>query len=137
MSGYTIAAAAVVATTYSIYSGEQQKSAQKEAMNKQQAYNSQYLSQTAANNASQLEAQNAALSQQKAAQASAEAAAKKQEKQAEENLNRTLSKSPDTAAILSSAEQSAKTGGAGTMLTGAQGVDPASLTLEKKTLLGA
>ena len=101
------AGAAVVGTGYAIYSGEQQKAAQKDALN-----------------------------QQRDAQGKAEASALKQEKSAEEASNRSLSKAPNTSAILSGAEQSAKTGGASTMLTGAAGVDPNSLQLEKKTLLG-
>ena len=103
-----MAAATVAATGYSIYSGEQQKKAQGEALN-----------------------------QQREAQNKAEASALKQEKSAEEATNRSLAKKPDTGAILSAAEQASKTGVGSTMLTGAQGVDPTSLQLEKKTLLGA
>lgn len=103
----TLAGAAVVGTGYSIYAGEQQKKAQSDALN-----------------------------QQRDAQSKAEANALKQEKAGEEATNRSLAKRPDTGAILSSAEQAAKTGTGGTMLTGAQGVDPNSLQLEKKTLLG-
>lgn len=103
----TLAGAAVVGTGYSIYAGEQQKSAQKDALN-----------------------------QQREAQNKAEASAVRQEKAAEEAQNKALTKRPDTGALLSSAEQAGKSGVGGTMLTGAAGVDPNSLQLEKKTLLG-
>lgn len=102
------AAAAAVGTGYSIYSGEQQRSAQKDALN-----------------------------QQREAQQKAEASAAKQEKAAEEATNRALAKTPDTNAIMSAAEQSGKGGASSTMLTGPQGVDPNALELGKKTLLGA
>lgn len=111
MSGMITAIAAVsiaaVGVGYSIYSGEQQQKAQAKA-----------------------------LDQQKSAQQAAEASALKQEKTAEEATNRSLAKTPSTSAILSSAEQASKTGASGTMLTGTSGVDPNSLQLEKKTLLG-
>lgn len=110
MSGVAVAVAAgaaVVGTGYSIYAGEQQKKAQADALN-----------------------------QQRDAQSKAEASALKQEKSAEEAQNKALAKTPDSAAILSSAEQASKSGVGGTMLTGAQGVDPNSLQLEKKSLLG-
>lgn len=129
MSGVAVAVAAgaaVIGTGYSIYAGEQQKKAQQEAMNNQAEYNNK-----------QLEAQREALANQKSAQATASAAALKQEKAAEEATNRSLSKSPNSSAILSAAEQTSKSGVSGTMLTGPTGVDPTSLTLEKKTLLGA
>ncbi len=58
-------------------------------------------------------------------------------KQADQDFNRANQRKPDTAAILSAAQQAGKGGASGTMLTGAQGVDPASLTLGKNTLLGA
>lgn len=110
MSGVAVAVAAgaaVIGTGYSIYAGEQQKKAQSEALN-----------------------------QQRDAQNQAQQSALKQEKSAEEASNRSLAKAPNAGAILSGAEQAAKTGGASTMLTGAAGVDPNSLQLEKKTLLG-
>ena len=107
MSGYVTAAAAVVGVGYSIYNGEQQKAKQAEALN-----------------------------QQKEAQANAEASALKQEKSAEEAQNKSLAKRPDVSSILSQAEQAGKSGVGSTMLTGAAGVDPSSLALEKKTLLG-
>ena len=103
----TAAVAAVVYTGYSIYQGER---AAKQ--------------------------QNQQLQMQQQANAEAKAAALKQEKAAEESTNRALAKTPDTQAILSSAEQAAKTGGSSTMLTGVGGVDPAQLQLGKKTLLG-
>jgi hypothetical protein len=51
-------------------------------------------------------------------------------------VNRANRATPDTAAIMSEAGQAAKGGGAGTMLTGASGVNPNDLKLGKSTLLG-
>jgi len=116
----------VVGTGYSIYAGEQQKKAQENALNQQREANNQ-----------QLKAQQDSLTQQKQAQADASANATKQASAAEEATNRSLAKSPNSGAILSSAEQASKTGVGGTMLTGPAGVDPNSLQLDKKTLLGA
>lgn len=108
----TLAAAALAVagagTAYQVYSGEQQRSAQKDALN-----------------------------QQREAQQKAEASALKQEKAAEEATNKALAKKPDVNAIMAASEQAGKSGASSTMLTGAQGVDPTSLQLEKKTLLGA
>lgn len=100
MSG-ALTAAVIVGTAYSIYNGEQQKSAQSDAQNQ------------------------------------AKDAAQKQATQADQALNRANQKSPDTAAILSGAQQSGKSGQSGTMLTGPSGVDSSSLTLGKNTLLGS
>jgi hypothetical protein len=57
--------------------------------------------------------------------------------QADQDFNRANQKKPDTSAILSAAQQAGKGGQSGTMLTGAQGVDPSALTLGKSTLLGS
>ncbi len=67
----------------------------------------------------------------------AQANADRTQKQADQDFNRANQKKPDTVGILSAAQQAGKSGASGTMLTGAQGVDPASLTLGKNTLLGA
>lgn len=101
------AAAAVVGTGYSIYSGEQQRSAQADANRKAQE----------------------AANQQKAN-------ADKTQKMQEESVNRANAKRPDIGALLSSNQQAGKGGASGTMLTGPQGVDPNSLALSKNTLLG-
>lgn len=66
------------------------------------------------------------------AQKNADAAAK----QADEDFNRANQKRPDTNAILAAAQDSVRGGTSGTMLTGAQGVDPETLKLGKTTLLG-
>lgn len=58
-------------------------------------------------------------------------------KTAEQSANKFNAKRPDSTAMLSAAEQAAKAGASGTMLTGPQGVDPASLSLSKNTLLGS
>lgn len=88
------------------------------------------------------------LEAQRAAQAASLAAAEKQAsesralmdknlKQADENMNRATQKRPNTAGILSEAQQSGRAGVSGTMLTGSQGVDPSTLNLGRNTLLGA
>lgn len=58
-------------------------------------------------------------------------------KTAEQSANKFNAKRPDSTAMLSQTEQAAKAGASGTMLTGPQGVDPASLSLSKNTLLGS
>lgn len=70
------------------------------------------------------------------AQSQARDAALKQEQSADEANNRANQKRPDTAGALAAAQQSGKAGASGTMLTGAQGVDPTALQLGKTTLLG-
>jgi polyphosphate kinase 2 (PPK2 family) len=72
----------------------------------------------------------------KDAQAQAQANADKQLKEQDQATNRANQKSPDTMAILDAATQAGKGGASGTMLTGAQGIDPNLLTLGKSTLLG-
>lgn len=72
----------------------------------------------------------------KSAQAQAQANADKQEKAADQATNRANQKKPDTGAILDAATQAGKGGASGTMLTGAQGIDPNMLSLGKNTLLG-
>lgn len=66
----------------------------------------------------------------------AQDAAKANAKAMDEAANRANAKSPDVAAMLSANEQAAKGGAAGTMLTGATGIDPSTLQLGKNTLLG-
>jgi len=63
--------------------------------------------------------------------------ARRQEKAADEATNRANQKRADPSAALSNAMQAGKSGASGTMLTGAQGIDPNALTLGKNTLLGA
>lgn len=72
----------------------------------------------------------------KKAASQAQANAQKQEKAADEATNRANQKSPDTSAMLDAAIQAGRAGASGTLLTGAQGVDPATLALGKNTLLG-
>lgn len=66
------------------------------------------------------------------AQANAKASASMQEQQ----INAANAKAPNTSALQSANEQSAKGGQSGTMLTGPGGVDLSNLTLSKNTLLG-
>ena len=56
--------------------------------------------------------------------------------QSQQVNNRANQKSPDTMALLDAAQQAGKGGAGGTMLTGAQGIDPNALGLGKNTLLG-
>lgn len=66
----------------------------------------------------------------------AEANAKKQEKAADEANNAANRKRVDAQGAMDSALQAGREGAAGTMLTGAQGVDASQLSLGKNTLLG-
>lgn len=81
-------------------------------------------------------AQSEAADEQKSAQDKARQAAEEQAKKGEEANNRANAKSPDTNAIMSAAQQAAKGGVGGTMLTGPSGVDPSQLQLGKTSLLG-
>jgi len=101
------AGAAVAGTAYSIYSGEQQKSAQADA-----------------------------LKQQQQAQREATERARGQQQKAEQAQNAANAKSPDVAGIMEAAGKAAQGGPSGTMLTGPSGVSQADLTLGKNTLLG-
>lgn len=60
-----------------------------------------------------------------------------QAKKSEEAMNKANQKKPNTAAILSAAQQAAKGGVGGTMLTGPQGVGQDQLSLGKTSLLGS
>ena len=55
----------------------------------------------------------------------------------DEANNKANRKTADTASILSQAQQSGKGGISSTMLTGAGGIDPSALALQKNTLLGS
>lgn len=81
--------------------------------------------------------QRKANNMQKDAMNQAQAAADKQAAQQDQAFNRANQKTPDVASILAGAQQSAKAGGGGTMLTGPQGIDPSALALQKNTLLGS
>ena len=74
---------------------------------------------------------------QKSAQRDAKAAALKTEKQADEAMNAANRKTPNTNAMLDRAAGYGKSGPAGTMLTGNQGVKKSELDLGKNTLLGS
>lgn len=75
-----------------------------------------------------------AASAQADAQNQAKEAALKQEKAAKEATNKANAKTPDTNAIMAAAQQAAKSGASGTMLTGPGGASP--LNLGKTSLLG-
>ena len=55
---------------------------------------------------------------------------------ADEANNRANQKRPNANAILAAAQQAAKGGMGGTLLTGPQGVNPGEMSLGKSTLLG-
>lgn len=77
------------------------------------------------------------LEQQKAANRTAVDAAARQADAADQAMNRANGKAPDMMGMMDANKTQAKGGQSGTMLTGTSGVDPASLLLSKKTLLGA
>ena len=62
--------------------------------------------------------------------------ANKQANAADQANNRANAKQPDAAGLSGANALAAKGGQSGTMLTGAMGVDPSTLLLGKKTLLG-
>lgn len=86
---------------------------------------------------SQQQAAGKSLDAQKAASAATIAAANKQADAVVAANNAANSKQPDVAAIAGANSQQGKGGASGTLLTGAQGIDPKQLTLGKATLLGA
>jgi polyphosphate kinase 2 (PPK2 family) len=61
----------------------------------------------------------------------------KQESMADQADNKLNQKKPNAMGILEQAQASGKGGTSGTMLTGAQGVDPNALQLGRNTLLGS
>jgi hypothetical protein len=77
------------------------------------------------------------LEQQAKANDTAIKAASKQAEMADQAMNRANPKEADIMGMLDANKTQAKGGQSGTMLTGPQGVDPTSLLLSKKTLLGA
>ena len=64
------------------------------------------------------------------------AEAQKTARAADEATNRANQKRPNANAILAAAQQAAKGGVGGTLLTGPQGVNTGELSLGKSTLLG-
>ena len=80
-------------------------------------------------------AQNAAKAQQ-VAQMQAMMMSKKQADAADEASNKANQKRANPFGALAGAQQAGKGGVSGTMLTGAQGVNPGSLQLGGSTLLG-
>lgn len=73
---------------------------------------------------------------QERSQRQALADAKATAQSADEANNRANQKRPNANAILAAAQQAAKGGMGGTLLTGPQGVNPGELSLGKSTLLG-
>lgn len=74
--------------------------------------------------------------QQQRAQGKAEDAAAKQEQLAAREMRKANRKAPDIATLLAGNQAGAQGGVGSTMLTGAAGVDPGSLSLGRSTLLG-
>lgn len=105
--GVTAAVAAVVGTGYTVYNGERAA-----------------------------EAQQKALVEQKKSQDEARGAAQREAQRQEQQMNAANAKAPDASNVLAKAQQDAKGGQSGTMLTGPQGIDPSMLALGKNTLLG-
>lgn len=62
--------------------------------------------------------------------------AQETERAADEANNRANAKAPDSAAAMAAAMLAGKQGQSSTMLTGPQGIDPATLTLGKGSSLG-
>jgi Na+-translocating ferredoxin:NAD+ oxidoreductase RnfG subunit len=114
-----LAAAAAAGTAYSIYAGERAASQAADARKQQEAYQRQ------------------ALTQQQTAQQEAKVTAEKQAKTSEETMNAATRKNPDVSSIMAAAEATQQGGLGSTMLTGATGIDPNDLKLNKSTLLGA
>ena len=73
---------------------------------------------------------------QEKAQRLSMAEAQKTARAADEATNRANQKRPNANAILAAAQQAAKGGMGGTLLTGPQGVNTGELSLGKSTLLG-
>ena len=85
------------------------------------------------------EGERAAKAQEKAqrqSMAQSMVQAKQTERAADEATNRANQKRPNANAILAAAQQAAKGGMGGTLLTGPQGVNTGELSLGKSTLLG-
>jgi len=105
--GITAAVAAVVGTTYAVYSGEQAKDRQKDALRQQEQAQQQQLTQ-----------------------------AKEAASTSQQNINKANQRRPNTQAIMADTQMASGAGASGTMLTGPQGIDPQQLALGKNTLLG-
>lgn len=102
-----MAAISAAGTAYSVVSGEQQKSQQKEAM-----------------------------SQQKQAQDQAAQQAASQQRRSEMAISQATRKTPDVSSIMERAQQASATGPSATMLTGPSGAAPSDMMLGRSTLLG-
>lgn len=81
-------------------------------------------------------AQEDALERQNQMQRESLEQSKKAQEVSQQNINRASQKRPDMGTIMQKAQESARGGVAGTMLTGPQGVAPELLKLGKNTLLG-
>ena len=75
-------------------------------------------------------------SAQKKALAQAQNNAQAQATAADQAMNKASQKTPDTRNSIDAAMSAGRGGQSGTMLTGASGIDPSSLSLGKSTLLG-
>lgn len=137
--------AAVIGAGAAIYSSEKAAGAQRDAekaARQQQAVQAGLLAADADNRthlqAQQLAAQQAAQEKQLAAQLAAqEAEAEKLRKSMQKSMQTQTAMQANANAAISKYQQESKGGQSGTLLTGPTGVDPATLTLGKSTLLGA
>jgi phage repressor protein C with HTH and peptisase S24 domain len=85
----------------------------------------------------QARAMESATAQARDAALQQEQRAIKTEKAGEAEMNRANRRQPNAGALLSSAQQSARSGASGTMLTGPSGINPDDLRLGRSTLLGS
>ena len=81
--------------------------------------------------------QKRAVAAQEQAQKVALGLADRQRRLAEQAENKANMKTPDISGLLTEAQRKARLGPAGSMLTGANGVDPTGQQLGRKTLLGS
>lgn len=114
-----------------------QADAAAKALELQRQAQEKQLAQQNATLQEQLRMQQAMASYQQQVYSQQLAQAAKSSKLAEEQLRRNNQRQPDFAAALSGNRRAGQMGVAGTMLTGAGGLDPGLLTLGRNTLLGA
>ena len=107
MSGVVIGTTALLATGYSIHQGEQARSDQRKANREAAAANEKMLAE-----------------------------AEKQTEREAQQANRINKRYAESGGALDLMAQRARSGAAGTMLTGPQGVDLSALQLGRNTLLG-
>lgn len=113
-----------------------QEEAAKQALELQRQAQEKLLAQQNAQLQEQLRLQQSMASYQQQVYSQQLAQAAKDARLAEEQLRRNSQRSPDFASVVSGNRRAGTMGVGGTMLTGADGVDPQSLLLGRATLLG-